>query len=149
MRFLDFEFILVNPYPSLFFSAEGEMRSQKAQLESEERGREGGRSPLRILLWLLPPPESCKAKLCHTKYGALESLLLLLCPFHLLATLYMALTEGCIPVEPSRDSSREICLGLLLLPPCLAPPPPPLLPAPLLLRVSCWAVMATGPPLPK
>lgn len=57
VRFLDFEFILVNPHSSLFFSAEGEMRSQKAQLESEERGR--GEVSAADLLWLLPPPEPC------------------------------------------------------------------------------------------
>ena len=130
------------------------MRSQKAQLDERGRGAGGeGKVSAADLLWLLPRP--ARLNLRHTKHGALELPLLVLSHTRLLATLSMALTEGCIPLEPTRDSSREFCLDTPpptappLLPPCLAPPPPPLLLAPLLLRVSCWAVMATGPPLLK
>lgn len=51
------------------------MRSQKAQLESEERGLEEVSAA--DLLWLLP--SSARLKLSHIKHGALEAPLLILC----------------------------------------------------------------------
>lgn len=72
------------------------------------------------LLWLLPRP--ARLNLRHTKHGALELPLLVLSHTRLLATLSMALTEGCIPLEPTRDTSREFCLDT-------PPPPPPTAPA--------------------
>lgn len=72
------------------------------------RGDEGAGGGLRAdLLWLLPGP--ARLKLRHTKHGALEGPLLVLSHIRLLATLNMALTEGCIPLDPTRDSSREVC----------------------------------------
>lgn len=110
--------------------------------------RRGGRGGLRCGS-TLAPPRSCKAQtsphktwrpwgssprfishspLGHTQHGPNRRL------------------------HSSGSDSGQFSRGLpgpWLLPPCLAPPPQPLPPAPLLLRVSCWAVMATGPPLPK
>lgn len=67
----------------------------------------GGEVSAADLLWLLPGP--ARLKLRHTKHGALEVPLIVLSHIRFLATLNMALTEGCIPLEPTRDSSREVC----------------------------------------
>lgn len=51
-------------------------------------------------------------KLRHTQHGLLAFPSLVLSHAYHLATLNMALTQGCIPVEPSPDSSREVLLPL-------------------------------------
>lgn len=151
--------LLSSPWstPTLFFFfffsflAGYELQSQKAQLASEEGGQAaewGWGGGLRCGS-TLAPPESCKAHMRHTKHGASEW------PFFVLA---LSQPFSHTQHGPNRRLySCRIVWGQFsrglpaprLLPPCLARPPLPLPPAPLLLRVSCWAVMATGPPLPK
>ena len=120
LRFSDFQFILVTTPACFvfFFSGPGWNPQSEAQLASEERGRgmgvggrrrggAGGEVSAADLLWLLPGP--ARLNLRHTKHGALEVPLLVLSHIRFLATLNMALSEGCIPLDPTRDSSREVC----------------------------------------
>lgn len=121
----------------------GEALSPEAQLASKGRGW----SPLRIdsgSSRVLP-----RAPARHTKDGFLAVPRLGLPRAHLPATLNMALTRSCIPVEPSPDSSREVWRVPPPPPPhpLPAPPPPPAI-APALPRAAATATAAGAAPPP-
>lgn len=105
----------------------------------KEGGGAGGEGKVSAadLLWLLPRPARLNRR--HTKHGALELPLLVLSHICLLATLSMALTEGCIPLELTRDTSREFCLDT-------PPPRPPTAPALPRAAVTATAAGAAPPP---
>lgn len=116
----------------------GDPLSQKAQLASKGRGW----SPLRIdsgSSRVPPSSQSATPKMASPHPLASGPIALLRRPH----STWLAFTQGCIPAEPSPDSSREV--WRVSLPP---PPPSPSLTAPALPRAAATATAAGAAPPP-